>query len=127
LKIHIAILGSAILLTGCQRIDQRIVLIDGSCEHARAMGDLAHYSTPLRAKNSSLGFIRIRSDANWNAENSTNVLGTVPSGTLLWAEGPLKDWDTPSGIGYAVAIRDKEGHTGRGYVSFQVVDQLPKK
>ncbi len=102
---------------GDARPDDRVVLIDGNCATGRPLGDLADYHIQLRAKQNTLGFIRIRSDAQW-----TRVLGTVPCGTILWGEGPLKDAEVSSGIAYAVAVRDKEGHICRGYVSLTVIE-----
>jgi len=124
-------LAAALPLVGCHRKEkprpeEKITLIDGSCAPARPLGDLADYSTRIRAMDSALGFIRIRSEAIWSGEDLSNVLGTVPSGTVLWAEGPLKNAEISMGIGYAVAIRDKDGRTGRGYVSRTVIEEHPK-
>ncbi len=109
------------------RAEEAITLIDGSCEKARDLGDLAGYSLRVRSKEAKLGFVRVRSDASWFAEDKSNILGTVPTGTVMRAEGPLKNAEGSNGIGYAVAVRDKDGRTGRGYVSYTVVDVLPGK
>ena len=98
--------------------------LDGSCAQGRSVGDIKEYSQRLQAKKTSLGFIRIRSYAVFSVEDQTNILGTVPAGTLLWGVGPLKNADFSAGIGYAVLIRDKLGKTCRGYVSITVVDEL---
>jgi hypothetical protein len=127
LRAYITILVAALLLVGCQRSSEKLTLIDGSCEQASSIGNLADYSIRVRAKSSDLGFIRIRSDASWSAEDTSNVLGKIPSGTVLWAQGPLKNAEHSNGIGYAVAIRDKDGRVGRGYVSFTIIEVLPKE
>lgn len=100
-----------------------IVLINGDCSKASPLGDITDYTVKLRAKHSHLGFIRIRSRALFDAETD-NVLGTVPGGTILWGQGPLKDGEISDGLGYAVAIRDKDGNIRRGYVSLTVVDVI---
>jgi len=97
-------------------------MIDGSCADGRELGDLAGYSIRLRAKQNSLGFIRVRRDAIWTLEDLSNVLGTVPCGTLLWGQGPLKNAEHSMGVGYAVAVRDAQGRQCRGYVSYTVVE-----
>lgn len=104
----------------------KLTLIEGSCEGGRELGALADYSIRLRAKQGSLGFIRVRREAKWPAENLSNVLGTVPCGTILWGQGPLKnaDDDGSCGVGYAVAVRDSQGRQCRGYVSYTVVEVL---
>lgn len=106
-------------VAGPRRVDSHIAVIHGSCAAGRSLGDISGYAIPLRAEQNNLGYIRIRSDACWRDLN--NVIGTVPCGTLLWAEGPLKDADEPGGIGYAVAVQDDQGHICRGYVSYTVV------
>jgi len=99
-------------------------LIEGSCEGGRELGDLSHYALRLRAKPNTLGFIRVRSWASWDAGDLSNVLGTVPCGAILWGEGPLKNAEYSCGIGYAVAVRDSQGRRCRGYVSYTVVEVL---
>jgi hypothetical protein len=108
-----------------KRGGEKTTLIDGSCEHARPLGGIRMYERRVQARNSSLGYIRIRSDATWSGVDAPNLLGKVPAGSLLWAEGPLKDAKDPGGLCFAVAVRDKEGRFGRGYVSVSVVDVVP--
>lgn len=99
-----------------------ITLIDGSCADGNELGDVAQYTVRLRAKQNSIGFIRVRRDAIWTLEDLSNVLGTVPCGTLLWGQGPLKNAEYSAGVGYAVAVRDAQGRQCRGYVSYTVVE-----
>lgn len=102
----------------------RVTLIEGSCEGGRELGDLSSYGVRLRAKPDSLGFIRVRREAVWTLEDLSNVLGTVPCGTILWGEGPLKNAEYSMGVGYAVAVRDSQCRQCRGYVSYTVVEVL---
>ena len=100
----------------------KLTMIEGSCAGGRELVDLADYRVRLRAKQNSLGFIRIRREAIWTLEDLSNVLGTVPCGTILWGRGPVKNADYSMGVGYAVAVRDAQGRQCRGYVSYTVVD-----
>ncbi|MCE5325160.1 MAG: hypothetical protein LLG01_01975 [Planctomycetaceae bacterium] len=102
--------------------DSCAVLIDGSCVGGLPLGDLAEYSRRIKVPPNALGYVRIRSTLSWDADDKSNMLGTVPCGTLLWAQGPLKNPDFGNAIGYAVAVRDRAGRSCRGYVSYTVVD-----
>ena len=99
-----------------------VALIDGNCSAGRQLGDISEYPLLLRAQQNNMGYIRIRRDAHWDTQFVDNVLGTVPCGTILHGEGPLKDADEPGGIGYAVAVCDGKGNVCRGYVSYTVVE-----
>jgi len=102
----------------------KLTLIEGNCVGGREIGDLSNYSFRLRAKSNTLGFIRVRRQAIWDVEDTESVLGTVPCGTLLWGNGPLKNAEFSAGVGYAVPLRDAGGNQSRGYVSYTVVDVL---
>ncbi len=86
------------------------------------MGDLAAYCRRIRVPPNALGYVRVRSTLSWDAQDMSNVLGTVPCGTILWTQGAMRNPGHKNAIGYAVAVRDKTGRTCRGYVSYTVVD-----
>jgi hypothetical protein len=103
----------------------RTVLIDGSCEGGRPLDDAVDFPIRLRAKDNSLGYIRVRRDSAWAEEDLSNVLGTVPCGTTLWGHGPIKNYEY--GVGYVVAARDARGRRCLGYISNSVVEVLPEQ
>ncbi|MES0491976.1 MAG: hypothetical protein ABUK01_18425 [Leptospirales bacterium] len=111
------------------------VKFKGSCLGANPMGNIESYDALLKIKQNSLKFIRVRSCPVWDTGTNLNVLGTIPTGITIPANGPLKNFSFSAGIGYAVPLQDLEGKYCRGYVSATVVKvisnssksfQLPK-
>jgi hypothetical protein len=96
--------------------------VRGSCRWARPAGALETYRVRLRAQDTGLGVIRVRTTADFDDGDLANVMGEVPSGTLLFGQGPLKEADYSAGIGYAVVVRGHDNRLCRGYVSAGVVD-----
>jgi hypothetical protein len=98
---------------------------------ARPVGDVAEYNTtielvgtPMRLENGQRKpgtYVRIRSNAVFNADDLENVLGHADTGGCVLASGPLKDGAINGGIGFAVRVRDARGKLCRGYVSETVV------
>jgi len=87
---------------------------------AHEVGDLAAYDVLVRIADVPEGYVRARADAHWTSDRR-NVLGYLPAGTSLWAQGPLKDTEGSGGLGYAVPVRDLAGATCRAYISYTVV------
>jgi hypothetical protein len=83
---------------------------------------MSKYPLMLKAKETSLGKIRLRSNGRFVVEDTSNVLGDVPAGTVLYGQGPLSNPDYGRSRAYAVALRDLDGKTCRGFVSTQVVE-----
>ena len=102
-------------------IDQLAADFRGSCSFARPPGEADEYVEKVRAKETSLGSIRVRATASFEPGERENLIGEIPSGTILAAVGPIAGGGT-SGIGYAVLVRDGHGRVCRGYVSSQSVD-----
>jgi hypothetical protein len=98
------------------------VSFSGTCAGASAVGEMSKYPLVLKAKETSLGKIRLRSNGRFVVEDTSNVLGDVPAGTVLYGQGPLSNPDYGRSRAYAVALRDFDGKTCRGFVSTQVVD-----
>ena len=80
--------------------------------------------TVLRTRDSSLGFVRVRANAVWPSSDLSNVIGQLLPHTWVRGEGPLKNADGSAGIGYAIAVVDREGHHCRGYLHEGVVDVI---
>ena len=96
-----------------------INLDDSSLEAGggRPVGTLSTYTTLLQIGESDSGFVRARANAVWDASDLRNLLGLLRSGSYVWAEGPLHDNRVSVGIGYAVPVRDLNGHECRVYVA----------
>jgi hypothetical protein len=94
----------------------------GSCDGAEPLGPAEVYKHLVRAKENSLGIVRVRSNGRFVAGEDENVLGEVKSGALLYAQGPIKNADYGKSKAYAVAVRDTKGKLCRGYVSTLYVD-----
>ena len=102
---------------------RKIAQMNGSCQQGRPLKAFADYQVPLRAKNNNQGFINIRTDYTLSDEYGPEILGTIRSGTILWAAKYYQKKAT-MGIGYVVAVRDRIGNTCRGWVSKSVVDEI---
>jgi hypothetical protein len=96
--------------------------LDGSCDGAEPLGPAEAYKHLIRAKENTLGIVRVRSNGRFVAGEDENVLGEVKSGALLHAQGPLKNADYGKSKAYAVVVRDPKGKLCRGYVSTLYVD-----
>jgi hypothetical protein len=94
----------------------------GSCDGAEPLGPAEAYKHLVRAKENTLGIVRVRSNGRFIAGEDENVLGEVKSGVLLYAQGPLKSADYGKSKAYAVVVRDLKGKLCRGYVSTLYVD-----
>jgi hypothetical protein len=90
--------------------------VGGSCDGAPTLGDVSRYATPLRVNRSGA---RVRSRALFDAETN-NVIGALPGGAEILAEGPLKDAEFSDGVGWAIIFSDGQ-RSCRGYVSDSVV------
>lgn len=99
-----------------------VVDFQGSCQGAEALGELESYPLRLRAKENSLGIVRVRSDGKFLVSEQDNVLGEVPTGTLFYGQGPISSPKYGKSKAYRVALRDSEGRLCRGYVSTRVVE-----
>jgi hypothetical protein len=103
--------------------------LKGSCaalgaveiERTKDYFDINDFPTRLRAKVSSLGYIRVRASDDFVGDDFSNVLGTIPSGTVFAAAGMFK---RTNGIFYKVPVIDREGRRCLGLVSFSVVEPL---
>jgi hypothetical protein len=104
------------------------ILEDGSPDPkgVRPVGELTQYSQLVWIRESDSGFVRARADAQWGANDPRNVLGYLPAGSYVWAEGPLKNAAVSAGPGFAVPVRDLSGRTCRVYLSHTVVEQRPR-
>lgn len=94
----------------------------GSCAFARPPGEAGEYTVKLRAKPSQLGAVRVRATAIFDVSSRDNLIGEIPSGTMLAGSGPLAGGSEAGGTGYAVLVRDGNGRVCRGYVSSRVVE-----
>ena len=102
---------------------RQIAQMNGSCRQGRPLEAFADYRVPLRAKDNNWGFINIRTDYTLSDESGPEILGTIQSGTILWAAKYYQK-KAAMGIGYVVAVRDRTGNTCRGWVSKSVVDEI---
>jgi hypothetical protein len=104
------------------------LLADGSPdpEGVRPVGELTKYSQLVRIRESDFGFVRARADAQWAADESRNILGYLPAGSFVWAEGPLKNAAVSAGPGFAVPVRDLSGRSCRVYISQTVIEERPR-
>ena len=104
------------------------ILADGSIdpEGVRPVGDLTKYSQLVWVRESDSGFVRARADAQWVADDLRNVLGYLPAGSHVWAEGPLRNASFSAGPGFAIPVRDLSGRTCRVYISHTVVEERPR-
>lgn len=102
------------------------ILPEGSLdpEGVHPIGELTAYSRIIRIRNTDSGFVRARADAQWSADDLRNLLGYLPAGSTVSAEGPLKNAAFSAGIGYAVPVRDLAGKTCRAYLSQTVVEEV---
>ena len=100
------------------------VLIDGTCKAGPPVTDYDEYHNVLEAEPNSLGFVRIRSSASFDAADLSNVMGIVPCGTIFRANGGVKNKSLGNAAGYYVLVRDSEGNRCRGYVSLTVVKHV---
>jgi hypothetical protein len=94
----------------------------GTCAFARPPGDAREYSTRVKAKPTEIGSIRVRATASFDVSDRDNLIGEVPSGTILAAAGPIANGSGADGTGYAVLVRDGHGLVCRGYVSGRSVE-----
>jgi hypothetical protein len=74
---------------------------------------------------SASGYARLRSRLTFSADDERNVLGRVPSCTVVMAAGPMKNGSGSMGVGYAVRVRDRSGRMCQAYLSDSVVSQVP--
>lgn len=103
-----------------------IPLISGSCENGREVGDMEQYTIKMRVGTSPTDSISVRSDASCFEIKSCghNILGRIKSGTIIYAQGPLKNADYSAGIAYAFPVRDSKGNICRGYLSYLNVQPI---
>jgi hypothetical protein len=98
------------------------VLIDGSCRDGLPEDGAKGISKGnIVARQNDLGFVRIRSSACFVADDTSNMLGTVPCGTRLVGLCLVKNSDLGNAVGYRVRVRDRSGHRAIGYVAAEVV------
>ena len=118
--------GDPVALLGSCGAGAPIRAEDGTLDPkgARPIGEPSAYSRVIRIKGSESGFVRARADAQWSSDDLRNVLGYLPAGSTVRAEGPLKNADYSAGVGYAVAVRDLAGRTCRAYLSHTVVEEV---
>lgn len=107
-----------------------IPLITGSCAEGRDVGEMSQYRIKMKIGTSSTGDISVRSDAACFEIGACNhnILGKIPSGTIIYAQGPLKNRGGSAGIAYAFPVRDKDDNICRGYMSYvNVLNIAPKE
>ena len=56
-----------------------------------------------------------------------NILGKIPSGTIIYGQSLLKNNGGSAGIAYAFPVRDKNGNMCRGYLSYLNIELLPNE
>jgi hypothetical protein len=90
----------------------------GTCNWARPMGHLSRYRLRLRVKGSAGATALVHSTAYIHRGDRSNRIGVLGAGAVLPGEGPLHFGRVEGGtsVAYAVAVRDVEGKTCRGYV-----------
>ena len=106
--------------------DDSIPQISGSCEKGREVGNLEQYSIKMKVGSSESDSISVRSDAScFNLEGCDhNILGKIKSGTIIYAQGPLKNSDFSAGLAYAFPVKDRNGNVCRGYLSYLNVEEM---
>ncbi|WP_152629953.1 hypothetical protein [Haliangium ochraceum] len=117
--------GAAGQRDGGERVDQapgwiapelaaRAVDFRGSCSWGRHPGQAERYRVALRTLISPSASIPVYADARLGGAGGSNLLGELPSGVSVLAEGPLA---SGGGVGYALIVRGHAGRLCRGYVS----------
>ena len=103
-----------------------IPLISGSCKEGREIGSLDQYSIRMKVGTSPTDSISVRSDASCFEIQSCghNILGKIKSGTIVYAQGPLKNADYSAGIAYAFPVKDQDGNICRAYLSYLNVEVI---
>lgn len=103
-----------------------IPFISGSCENGREIGNLDQYSIKMKVGTSPTDSIHVRSDASCFEIKRChhNILGKIKSGTIIYAQGPLKNRDFSAGIAYAFPVKDKNGNICRAYLSYLNVERI---
>jgi hypothetical protein len=119
-----------LILTGCQNhesnssyikvIVQKPIKIYCDCSKGRPLGDIRVYNNLIQVGQTGADSIRVRSSPKWYADDSSNILGMIKSGSIIPAWGPMKA--IPShGLGYIIPLLDTKGNECRGYISESVV------
>jgi hypothetical protein len=103
-------------------IEERAADFRGSCGFARPPGEAAEYEATLAVRATDAGLIQVRSSAEFDPADRSNVLGEIPSGTELRGAGPLAYGGDVPGVGWAVLVRDPGGRVCRGYVEASTVE-----
>lgn len=107
----------------------RPVVIDSCAEATPApqpLGGLEGYDTCRVVRPSELGFARVRSTSRFASGDHANVLDGLASGTVVWTGDGVKHGTGTYGIGWPVALKDREGRTCRGYVAAALLEPVVK-
>ncbi|MBU1535372.1 hypothetical protein KKF84_08625 [Myxococcota bacterium] len=105
-----------------QQGKQTPALIQAGCT-GFPMGEIKNYNHRIRLITNKEGFVRVRKTPVWSSADTSNVIGTLKSGAVIAAWGPVKN--RPSqGIGYIVPLVDTQGKTCRGYISQTMVQSV---
>lgn len=109
-----------------QEKNDSIPLISGSCENGREIGDLDQYQIKMKIGSSPTDSISVRSDAACFEIKTCdhNILGKINSGTIIYAQGPLKNRGFSAGIAYAFPVKDQNGKMCRAYLSYLNVEEV---
>ncbi|HEY3359638.1 MAG TPA: hypothetical protein VGQ83_40685 [Polyangia bacterium] len=101
-----------------------IAALRGSCARGLPLGAPGDYRQRLRVGTPRSGMVRVRATPAFDAADRSNALGELPGGTVLAAQGPLKNPEYGNAVAYAVAVRDLQGRTCRGYVSYTAAHEV---
>lgn len=110
-----------------QKTNYNYCLINGNCSKGLPVEDPPKFIFLYKAKENTLGFVRIRSSAKYNSSDLSNVLGTVPCGAILQGDAGVKNPYLGNAAGYRVLVRDSEGNKCQGYVSITQVEKIGRK
>ncbi|WP_428266944.1 hypothetical protein [Haliangium sp.] len=109
---------------GSNRPGRAVPAIDfrGTCVWGRSAGAAGRYRVRLRVIAGADHAVPVRADAHFDPGDDDNIIGELPAGTLVWADGPVA---SGRGIGYAIPVRGHTGRVCRGYVSASAVERAP--
>ena len=101
-------------------IEALAVDFSGTCAWARSPGSAARYRVLIQVRGTPGTLVPVRADSRFDPFLEANVIGRLPSGSALMAEGPVHDASTGR-TGYAVILRGVSGRVCRGYLGASAV------
>ncbi len=105
------------------RIVQKPIKIYCDCSKGRPLGDIRVYNNLILIGQKGADSVRVRSSPKWYAEEPSNILGKIKSGSVIPAWGPIKSIPS-NGVGYVIPLLDSNGNESRGYISVSVVIKI---